>query len=238
MSDTAPAMTVSDAVSMSVSDAMVSRRSVRAFTGRAVDPALLRKILEQAQRAPSGGNVQPWMVSVLTGEPLQRLIAAVSERMQLGLMGLQPDYVIYPDKLPDPWMARRHGVAHAMYAALGIAREDREARNAAMADNFTSFGAPVLLFVHCPRFMGPPQWADMGIWLQSVMLLLREAGLDSCPQEAWAMYGKTVRDQIGLDDDQILYCGLAIGWRDDAAPVNVFDVPRAPIDEVVRWFGF
>lgn len=230
MNDTAPAMTVSDAVA--------SRRSVRAFTDRPVDTALLRDMLERAQRAPSGGNVQPWMVSVLTGEPLQRLIAAVAERMQLGLMGLQPDYAIYPDGLPDPWMARRHGVAHAMYAAMGIAREDRAARDAAMAENFTAFGAPVLAFVHCPRLMGPPQWADMGIWLQTVMLLLREAGLDSCPQEAWAMYGKMVRDQIGLDDGHILYCGLAIGWRDADAPVNNFDVPRAPIDEVVRWFGF
>ncbi|MEQ1725216.1 MAG: nitroreductase [Sphingopyxis sp.] len=222
---------------MKVSDAMASRRSVRAFTDRAVDADLLRSVLERAQRAPSGGNLQPWMASVLTGEPLAALIAAVAERLAMGLMGLQPEYVIYPDQLPDPWMARRHGVAHAMYAAMGIAREDRAARDAAMADNFTAFGAPVLLFVHCPRFMGPPQWADMGIWLQSVMLLLREAGLDSCPQEAWAMFGKTVRAAIGLDDDHILYCGLAIGWRDADAPVNGFDVPRAPIDEVVRWFG-
>jgi nitroreductase len=221
--------------SPSVSEAIVTRRSIRAFADRPVDPALLRTILEKAQRSPSGGNVQPWMVSVVTGASLAALIAKVGERQAMGIMGLQPEYQIYPEPLADPWMARRYGVAHAMYAALGIAREDRDARAKAMAANFTGFGAPVVLFVHCPKFMGPPQWADMGIWLQSVMLLLRETGLDSCPQEAWSVYGKTVRDHLGLDDEQIIYSGLAIGWRDADAPVNNFPVDRASLDEVVSW---
>jgi nitroreductase len=223
---------------MSVSEAMLTRRSIRAFADRPVDTARLRSILETAQRAPSGGNVQPWMVSVVTGDALTRLVAAVAERQAMGIMGLQPDYVIYPDQLSDPWKARRYGVAAAMYAALDIARDDRDARAAAMAANFSGFGAPVVLFVHCPTFMGPPQWADMGIWLQSVMLLLREAGMDSCPQEAWSVYGKTVRYCLGLDDGQILYSGLAIGWRDETAPVNTFPVDRAPLDEVVSWHGY
>lgn len=224
--------------SASVSDAVASRRSVRAFTADPVDPTVLRSILVKAQRAASGGNVQPWQVTVLTGAPLQAVIDAVAARMAMGLMGLQPDYVIYPDDLPDPWKSRRFGVAKAMYAALGIARDDKAARDAAMAMNFRAFGAPVLLFVHCQRFMGPPQWADMGIWLDTVMLLLREEGLDSCPQEAWSVYGKTVRDCIGIGDEQILYSGLAIGHRDADAPVNNFPVDRAPIDEVVSWQGF
>ena len=231
-------MTNDCAPATSVSAAMASRRSIRAFTDRPVDPDALRTILEKAQRSASGGNVQPWMVSVLTGEPLSQLIAAVAERSAMGLMGLQPEYVIYPDQLPEPWKARRYGVAGAMYQAMGITRDDRAARDAAMAANFRGFDAPVVLFVHCPRFMGPPQWADMGIWLNSVMLLLREVGLDSCPQEAWSVYGKTVRDCIGLDDDQIIYSGLAIGWRDASAPVNQFPVDRAPINEVVSWHGF
>jgi nitroreductase len=222
--------------SASVSDAIETRRSVRAFTARPVDLALLRTILTKAQRSASGGNVQPWEVSVLTGDALARLIAAVAERQAMGFMGLQPEYPIYPDSLPDKHMQRRFGVASAMYGALGIDRQDREARDAAMRDNFRAFGAPVLLFLHCPRFMGPPQWGDMGMWLTSVCLLLREAGLDSCAQEAWSVYGKTVREQIGLDDEHIVWTGLAIGYRDPDAPVNLFDVPRAPVDEVVRWF--
>lgn len=223
---------------VSVSDAIATRRSIRAFADRPVDAGLLRAILTKAQRSPSGGNVQPWMVSVLTGAALDGLIAAVGERRALGFMGLQPEYPIYPESLPEPWLGRRYGVAAAMYEQLGIARDDRAARDAAMADNFRAFGAPVCLFLHCPRFMGQPQWADMGIWLQSVMLLLREAGLDSCPQEAWSIYGKTIRDYLGLDDEQIIYTGLAIGWRDADAPVNNFTVPRADIDDVVTWRGF
>lgn len=221
-----------------VTDALMTRRSVRAFTADPVDPAVLRLVLETAQRSPSGGNVQPWQVTVLTGQPLSALIAAVGQRLMMGLAGLQPEYVIYPDQLPDPWKRRRYGVAAGMYGALGIDRDDKAARDAMMAQNFTAFGAPVLLFVHCQRFMGQPQWADMGIWLQSVMLLLREAGLDSCPQEAWSVYGKTVRDCIGIGDDSIIYSGLAIGHRDAAAPVNNFAVDRAPLDEIVSWQGF
>ncbi len=224
--------------SATVSDAIATRRSIRAFTGQRVDEAVLRTVLDKAQRAASGGNLQPWEVTAMTGAPMQALLDAVAQRMAMGLTGLQPEYVIYPDKLPEPWKARRHGVAAAMYAAMGIARGDRDARNAAMAANFTAFGAPALLLVHCPRLMGPPQWADMGIWLGSVMLLLREVGLDSCPQESWSIYGKTIRDHIGLDDEQIIYCGLAIGYRDADAAVNQFAVARAPIDEVVTWLGF
>lgn len=222
----------------SVSQALATRRSIRAFTDRPVDQALLREIMVKAQRSPSGGNVQPWMVSVLSGDALAGLIAAVDERRAMGIIGMQPEYPIYPDKLPEPWLARRYGVATAMYQQLGIGREDRAARDAAMADNFRAFGAPVCLFLHCPRFMGQPQWADMGIWLQSVMLLLREAGMDSCPQEAWSLYGKTIRDYLALGDEQIVYTGLAIGWRDADAPINLFPVDRAPIDEVVTWHGF
>lgn len=221
-----------------VTEATMSRRSIRVFEDRPVDQALLRQILQTAQQAASGGNVQPWEVTVLAGEARDALCRAVGERLMMGPAGSQPEYAIYPDKMPEKWMERRYGVAYAMYDAMGIKREDKAARAAAMAQNFTGFGAPVLLFVHCPRFMGPPQWGDMGIWLGTLMLLLREAGLDSCPQEAWANFGATVREQLGLGDDQILWTGLAIGWRDETAPVNNFTVPRAPLDEVVTWKGF
>lgn len=224
--------------SPSVSDAVASRRSIRAYEDRPVPQEVLIDILTKAQRAPSGGNVQPWMVSVVSGDALTALIDAVGERVAMGFTGAQPEYPIYPAELPDPWKSRRYCVAAAMYAALGIERHDRAARDAAMADNFRGFGAPVVLFLHCPRFMGPPQWADMGIWLQTVMLLLREAGLDSCPQEAWSVYGKTVRDHVGVGDDSILYTGLAIGWADNAAVINQFPVDRAPTEEVIGWHGF
>ena len=214
------------------------RRSIRAFTDRPVDPALLRGILTAAQRAPSGGNVQPWQAVVLTGAPWQAVKDAVAARIAMGREGQEPEYDIYPPDLTEPWKARRYGVGEALYASLGIAREDKAGRIAQFQQNYRGFGAPVMLFLHCSRIMGPPQWADMGMWLQSVMLLLVEHGLASCPQECWAMYGATVRAELGLGDGQILFCGLAIGHADEEAPVNRWPVPRVGLDEVIDWQGF
>lgn len=229
-------MPANDAIS--VTEALHRRRSVRAFTDRPVDPAVLKAIFAAAQRAPSGGNLQPWQAIVLTGEPWQRVKDAVAARIALGREGYQPEYDIYPKGLTDPWESRRFGVGEALYASLGIPREDKAGRLARFMENYRGFGAPVMLFLHCSRIMGPPQWADMGMWLQSVMLMLVENGLASCPQECWAMYGTTVREALGLGDDQILFTGLAIGYADGDAAVNQWPVPRAGIDEAIAWQGF
>ena len=231
-------MPVTDTLSLSVTETLNRRRSVRAFTDRAVDPALLRDILTSAQRAPSGGNLQPWQATVLTGEPWQAMKEAVAARIAMGREGHEPEYDIYPKGLTEPWEARRFGVGEGLYAALGIPREDKAGRLARFMENYRGFGAPVMLFLHCSRIMGPPQWSDMGMWLQSVMLLLVEAGLASCPQECWAMYGTTVRRTLALDEGQILFTGLAIGYADEDAAVNQWPVPRAPLDEVIDWQGF
>lgn len=226
------------AIDMSVTRALHTRRSVRAFTDRAVDPALLKEIFAAAQRSPSGGNLQPWQVTVVTGERWQAIRDAVAARIAMGREGYEPEYDIYPKGLTEPWEARRFGVGEALYASLGIPREDKAGRIARFVENYRGFGAPVMLFLHCSRIMGPPQWSDMGMWLQSVMLLLVEAGLASCPQECWAMYGKSVRDTLRLDDGQILFTGLAIGYADEDAAVNQWPVPRAPLDEAIDWQGF
>jgi nitroreductase len=223
---------------ISVSEAVASRRSIRAFLDRPIDPAVLRRVLERAQRAPSGGNVQPWNAVVLTGEPLARLEAAIAAALPQGRAARSTEYDIYPPALDGVYEERRVGVGEAMYAALGIPREDKKGRLEQFARNFRAFGAPVLMLVHTPRYMGPPQWSDIGMWLQTVMLLLRGEGLDSCPQESWAMYARQVRDCLALPDDHIFFCGLAIGYRDPDAPVNRFAVPRAPLPEAVRFEGF
>jgi nitroreductase len=223
---------------MNVTEAVASRRSVRAFLDKPVSPAALRRVLERAQRAPSGGNVQPWNAVVLTGEPLARLQAVIAEVLPLGRSGRSAEYDIYPPALAGAYEDRRVDVGEVMYQALGIAREDKRGRLDQFAQNFRAFGAPVLMLVHTPRYMGPPQWSDIGMWLQTVMLLLREEGLDSCPQESWAMYPRQIRDCVAIPDDHIFFCGMAIGYRDPDAPVNGFDVPRAPLSEVVRFEGF
>lgn len=222
----------------SVTTALHQRRSIRKFTGQPVDQALLRDIFAAAQRAPSGGNLQPWQATVLTGAPWAAVKDAVAARLAMGREGYQPEYDIYPKGLTDPWETRRFGVGEGLYAALGIPREDKAGRLAQFVENYRGFGAPVMLFLHCSRIMGPPQWSDMGMWLQSVMLLLVEAGLASCPQECWAMYGKTVRETLALGDDQILFTGLAIGYADENAAVNQWPVPRVGLDEVIDWQGF
>lgn len=224
--------------SPSVSHAVASRRSIRRFLPDPVDPAILRRVLETAQRAPSGGNVQPWHAHVLTAAPLTRLVDAVIAVLPQGRAAHAPEYAIYPPDLAGAYADRRFGVGEAMYAALNIPRDNKIGRLAQFAANFRAFDAPVLMLVHMPRLMGPPQWSDVGMWLQTVMLLLREAGLDSCAQEAWAVYQKHIREVIDLPEDHIFFCGVAIGWGDRAAAVNVFPVPRAPIDQVARFEGF
>lgn len=222
---------------MNVSEAVASRRSIRAFQDRAVDPAVLRRVLEKAQGAPSGGNTQPWNAVVLGGEPLSRLLAHVAQAIPQGLAAYSAEYPIYPVELEGRYADSRFGVGEAMYAALEIAREDKAKRMEMFANNFRAFGAPVLMLVHTPRYMGLPQWSDIGMWLQTVLLLLREEGLDSCAQEAWAVYQKQIREAVAIPDDHIFFCGVAIGWGDREAPVNRFPVPRVPLDQAVRFEG-
>lgn len=223
---------------MNVSEAVATRRSVRAFTDQPVDQAVLKRVLEKAQRSPSGGNTQPWHAAVLTGEPMQALFRSVADVLSQGRAAYSPEYDIYPKGLDGDYEQRRRGVGEDLYGALEIARENKAGRMMWFANNFRAFGAPVLMLVHTPKYMGPPQWSDIGMWLQTVMLLLREEGLDSCAQEAWAMYSAQVRSAVEIPDDHIFFCGMAIGYRDPEAPVNQFGVARAKLDECVTWPGF
>ncbi len=223
---------------MTVTEAVVTRRSVRAFIDQPVDREKLARILEKAQRSPSGGNTQPWHGVVLTGEPLQRLFARVAQDLPRGREAFAPEYHVYPPELDGAYEARRRGIGEEMYGALQIPREDKMQRLMWFARNFQAFGAPVLMLIHTPRYMGPPQWSDIGMWLQTVALLLREEGLDSCFQEAWAVYTPQIREVVAIPENHIFFCGMAIGYRDPEAPVNLFPVPRAPLSESIRWEGF
>lgn len=223
---------------MRVSEALQTRRSIRKFTDQPVDRELLESVLKRSQRAPSGGNTQPWHGIVLTGDPLQKLIGRIQQEFPKGRAAHAPEYHIYPPELDGAYEERRFGVGEDLYGALDISREEKGKRLMWFAENFRAFGAPVLMLVHTPKYMGPPQWSDIGMWLQSIMLLLREEGLDSCPQEAWAVYAPQIREVVDIPDDHIFFCGLAIGYRDADAPVNNFDVKRAPLEESVRWEGW
>lgn len=223
---------------MNVTEAITSRRSVREFLDKPVDQAVLRRVLETAQNAPSGGNTQPWNAHILMGAPLAKLLANVAEVLPQGTAAHKPEYPIYPPELDGRYRDSRFGIGEALYASLEIPRDNKMGRLMWFAKNFRAFEAPVLMLIHTPRYMGPPQWSDIGMWLQTVMLLLREEGLDSCGQEAWAIYQEQIRQCVDIPDDHIFFCGMAIGYRDPDAPVNNFAVPRLSVDDVIRWEGF
>ncbi len=220
---------------MNVSQAVASRRSIRAYTDQPVSLEVLTRVLDKARMAPSGCNFQPWEATVLTGAPL----AALQEKM---LASARQDPIEYsysePQKSPV-YLSRLQSLGAAMYGAMGIARENKDARATFTEANVRSFGAPVLLLVHINRLHAAPQWSDVGMWLQTIMLLLREEGLDSCPQEWMSDYGRLIKDHIGVSDaTHILFCGLAIGYGDHDAPVNGFARERVPLEEQVRFDGF
>ena len=217
---------------MLVSEAIAARRSVRGYLDRPVDADVLRGIATGAARAATGGNLQPWHVDLVHGEAMARLKAIVAERMAAGARET-PQYDVYPKELVAPYRDRRFAIGEAMYRHIGIDREDKAGRLGWFARNYAFFGAPAALFVSVDRRMGPPQWADLGMYLQNAMLLAVEAGLGTCAQEAWAMWPDTVGAFLGLPDERMLFCGLAIGYEDPAEPANRLRSERA---DPAEWF--
>ena len=217
----------------SVSQAVAERHSARAFLDRPVDPALLKEILTKALRAPSNSNIQPWLVHLVTGASLARLKAATAERAVFPPAFDHPPFPVYPDPMPDALGARRFACGEQQYGARGIPRDDREARLRYVFGNHQFFGAPAGLFLFTDPACGLAQWADLGIFLQTVMLLLKEAGIDSCPQISWSFVHETVRQTLGIGPESNLYCGLAIGYADESDPINAIATDRAAFDEVV-----
>jgi len=220
---------------MDVAEAVATRRAIRRFLNKPVDLQTIRRILDQARMSPSGCNFQPWHATVLTGEPLKALQAKM-------IASAPQDPIEFdfsaPNNVPH-YLARLQTLGASMYGAMDVERDDKEGRGDFARQNIVSFGAPVLLLCHIERFMEPPQWADVGMWLQTVMLLLRGEGMDSCPQEWMSLYARLIKAEIGVPDaEQILFCGLAIGYRDPEPAVNSFERQRIPLDEQVRFDGW
>ena len=219
---------------MKVSEAVDSRISVRAFLDEPVPRETLERVLRRAARAPSGGNLQPWLITVLQGEAMARFRAVMKGRLAADPPDA-PEYPVYPPALHEPYRSRRFKVGEDMYALLGIARAEKPRRLEWLRNNYDFFGAPAALFCHVDRRMGAAQWSDLGMFLQTVMLLLREEGLDSCAQEAWENYHRTVDAFVGAPPERMLFCGMAIGRRDPAHPVNRLRADRAPLEEWARF---
>jgi nitroreductase len=212
--------------------------SVRAFADRAVPRETIAEILDLARFAPSGGNLQPWRVDVVTGAPLAVLKEQVRAALAANPAGEGTEFPVYPPALAEPWRGRRFASGEQLYAAIGIPRSDRSARLAQFAKNFDLFGAPVGLFFSTERSFGPPQWAHLGMFIQTIMLLAAERGLASCAQEAWALVHRTVGDVLDLPEDRIFYCGMALGYADKAHPINCWRTGREELDAVATFRGF
>ena len=222
---------------MKVSEAAASRRSVRGFLDTPVDPAVIRRVVEVAARAASGGNLQPWHIDVVAGAPLEALKTIMRTRIMEMPKGEPTEYDIYPKVLEAPYKDYRFGVGEELYRALGIPREDKMGRMMWFARNFQFFGAPMALFCTVAKTMGPPQWSDLGMYLQTLMLLLREEGLDSCAQECWAIYPETIRGFIGIPAERMLFTGMSIGYKDETDPANDARPSRAPLADFATFHG-
>jgi len=209
-----------------VTAAVHKRMSVRQFTNEPVSDDVLRGILADAARAPSGGNLQPWRIYMVNGGSMVELREHLASQPPMD----KPEYDIYPPELGEPYRTNRFAVGEAMYATLGIAREDKDGRRRQFAHNNDFFGAPAALFCFVDRGMGLPQWSDLGMFLQTFMLLAVERGLGTCSQEYWAVRHAAVRSFVGAPENEMLFCGMAIGHVDESAPINTLMSDRMPLD--------
>lgn len=212
---------------MNVIDAVNARMSVRRFTPEPIDDEVLHGLVRDAARAPSGGNVQPWRIYGVNGASMARLRGFLATQPPLD----EPEYDIYPAGLTEPYRTNRFTVGEQMYATVGIAREDKEGRRRQFAANDDFFGAPAAIFCYVDRQMGKPQWSDLGMYLQTFMLLAVERGLGTCPQEYWAVRHRSVTAFVGAPDNEMLFCGVSVGHVDTAAPINTLRSERMPLGQ-------
>jgi nitroreductase len=219
----------------SASDLIRSRISTRAFLPDPVGEDEIRAILDIAKFAPSGGNLQPARIHVVTGAARDRLVDTVKKALAENPFADEAELRVYPETLWEPYRTRRFTVGEQMYALIGIPREDKMARLLWLQKNFEFFGAPAGLFFTLDRRFDKGQWAHLGMLMQSIALVAEERGLATCMQEAWTTRARTVSAFLGVPDTEQLYCGMALGRPDTSAPVNRLRSERAPIEEFVTF---
>ena len=220
---------------MNVEQAIVGRYSCRAYLDKPVPRELIEKLLDTARWSPSGANIQPWQVAVVQGETKVRLSEVLIAAFDSGAKP-DPDYTYYPRAWVEPYKSRRFECGMALYRALEIDRDDKARRLEVWKDNYRFFDAPVALFFFIDRVMEQGAWLDMGMFIQSLMLAAREQGLESCPQASVADYPGVVRKVLGVADDKLLLCGLALGYPDPDHPVNNYRTDREPVENFTTWF--
>jgi nitroreductase len=221
---------------MDVIQAMETRQSTRACTEREVSRDDIELILNSASRAPSGVNSQPWRVAVVRGKTKQAISEALLAERQAG-NDPNPDYAYYPDTWKEPYRSRRIACGKALYEALGINKEDKTRQLQAWENNYRFFGAPVALLFFVDREMNKGSWLDMGMYIENVMMAAVGLGLATCPQASIAEYPQVVRNILGIEEQFILICGMALGYADPQHPVNQYRLSREPQEIYTTWYG-
>lgn len=216
---------------MELVDAIHQRVSIRQFTNEPVGDDVIRQMIADASRAASGGNVQPWRIYVVNGSSMTTLREFLETKPPVD----EPEYEIYPSGLKEPYRTNRFELGEQMYATLGIAREDKEGRRRQFAHNNDFFGAPAAIFCYVDRQMGSPQWSDLGMFLQTFMLLAVDNNLGTCAQEYWSVRHKSITEFVGAPANEMLFCGVALGHPDNAAPVNSLRSQRMPVEQFTKF---
>ncbi len=219
---------------MSVSQALAARRSIRGFQDREIAPELLEEIFTKAALAPSNCNTQPWHVNVVSGEARQKL----ETELMAGLAaGAKPGFHFKPGDmdLDGVYKERQYDCAMRYYGTMGIERSDREKRNWLMSKNWQFFGAPHVAFISMPRTMAEVNAIDIGIYLQTLMLLLVEHGLASCPQGALAVFPDPVKAITPIPEGNELIVGLSFGYEAVGEQINKVTMERAPLGDTVTF---
>lgn len=221
--------------SVSVTDAMMSRITVRGFLDKTVPDDVLKGLFDVARRTPSGGNLQPWRVHVMTGEKLNGFRDECFGKLMKGDME-EMTFTPYPSPLWEPQRTWRYKLGEDMYGILGIPREDKAKRMMWLANNVKFFGAPVGIIITGNKGLEMPQYLDVGIYLQSLMLLAREAGLHTAPQGWWRSWPDTARKHLDFPNDEHVLVGMAMGYADPDADINKLWADRAELDELVHFY--
>jgi nitroreductase len=221
---------------MDVKEALISRKSTRAFLDKKVDLSIITKILDAASHAPSGTNTQPWQVAVVSGDSRIKLTQEMEKSFREGVKG-KMDYQYYPQQWSEPYKGRRRACGLQMYKTLEIAREDKQRQIDQWAANFRAFDAPVILFFFMDSVMETGSFLDYGMFLQSLMLSAQEVGLSTCPQAALGEYPEIVKQSLDYPQDSILIGGIALGYEDTEAVINSYRTPRESQESFTKYFS-
>ncbi len=225
-------------VARSIDDAIRSRHSVRSFLHRPVSREVIEHILDVARYAPSGTNTQPWQVFVLGGEVKVALSGDILADYEVNPEREEREYEYYPTDWYEPYLSRRRACGWGLYGSLGIERGQKDRMHVQRGRNYLFFDAPVGLIFTIERRLNTGSWMDLGMFMQNVMLCARGQGLHTCPQAAFANYHSLIRRHLAVSDEEIVVCGMAMGYRNPHAPENIWRTDREPVSGFARWLGF